>query len=407
MAFNIALSGLNAAMSDLDVIGHNIANASTTGFKSSRAEFVDLLASAGFVVSNLDPGDGVTLAAVRQQFSQGNITFTGNALDLAIGGQGFFSARDLNGAMTFTRAGAFGMDREGYVVTTSGARLQAFDVIDPAIPTFNSAGTVDLQLKSTEGPPEPTTRADIGINLQADAENLGAGAIDPADPDSYNYSTSFTIYDSLGVAHSASVYFRRTDNLQWDSTLVIDGDTAQTTTTNQLTFDAAGNLTSANPLSFGTFTPTNGADPINLNVDLSNATSFGSSFTVTSLSQDGFPAGRLSNLDIDDSGVVFARFSNGQSEPLGKIALAKFQNAQGLKAIGDTSWVESFASGQAVFGQPGGSGLGLIQSGSLESSNVNLSQELVNLIGAQRNFQASAQVISTADTLNQTLLNIR
>ena len=407
MAFNIALSGLNAAMSDLEITGNNIANASTTGFKSSRGEFVDLLASAGFVISNLDPGDGVTLAAVRQQFNQGNISFTGNALDLAISGQGFFAARDDTGANTYTRAGSFSLDRDGYVVTTTGARIQAFSVIDPTIPSFNSAGTEDLQLLSSEGSPNATTAATIGVNLQADAPILGPGAVDPVDSSTYNYSTSYTVYDSLGVSHSATAYFRQTASLQWDSRLVIDGDSAQTGTVQTLNFDSAGNLTTTTPLNYGTFSSANGSDPISMDIDLDDTTSFGTVFSVSNLAQDGFPPGRLSNVDIDESGIVFARFSNGQSQPLGKIALARFTNPQGLKAIGDSSWVESFSSGQVILGEPGGSGLGVINSGSLENSNVNLSAELVNLISAQRNFQANAQVISTADQLNQTLLNIR
>ncbi len=407
MAFNIALSGLNAAMSDLDITGHNIANASTTGFKTSRGEFVDLLASAGFVISSLDPGDGVRLASVNQQFSQGNIAFTGNALDLAISGQGFFSVRDPNGGTAFTRAGTFALDREGYVVNATGSRLQTFSVIDPTIPSFNSAGTTDLQLLSNEGPPSATTSATIGLNLQADATDLGAGAIDPTDSSTYNYSTSFTVYDSLGVSHSATVYFRKTADLTWDARLVLDGDAAQTTTVQTLNFDAAGNLTTGQPLNFGTFTPVNGANALTMDIDLGESTSFGSGFTVTNIFQDGYAAGRLSNVDIDEGGIVYARFSNGQSQPLGKIALARFPNPQGLRGVGDTSWVETFGSGQAILGEPGGAGLGVIQSGSLENSNVNLSEQLVNLINAQRNFQANAQVISTADQLNQTLLNIR
>ncbi len=407
MAFNIALSGLNAAMADLDITGNNIANASTNGFKSSRGEFVDLLASAGFVISSLDPGDGVQLAAVRQQFSQGNISFTGNALDLAISGGGFFSVRDPNGTAAYTRNGTFSVDRDGFVVAPSGARLQAFGVTDPAIPTFNSATTNDLQLLTTQGAPGATSEVDLALNLDTIDPILGPGAIDPADADTFDYSTTITVFDSLGESHSATVYFRQTAALTWDTRLVIDGDSAQTTALQTLNFDSQGNLITPQPLSYGAFTPTNGADPINFSLDLTDTTNLSGPSTVTSIAQNGFAAGRLSNIDIDETGIVFARFSNGQSEPLGRIALARFQNPQGLRAIGDTSWVESFASGPAILGDPGGAGLGLIQGGSVEQSNVNISEELVNLISAQRNFQANAQVISTADDLNQTLLNIR
>lgn len=407
MAFNIALSGLNAAMADLDITGNNIANASTNGFKSSRGEFVDLLASAGFVISSLDPGDGVRLAEVRQQFSQGNISFTGNALDLAISGGGFFSVRDESGAAAFTRNGSFSVDRDGFVVSPAGARLQSFSVTDPTVPTFNSASTVDLQLLSTQGAPNATTLVDLALNLDTLDPITGPGAIDPALASTYDYSTTLTVYDSLGEAHSATIYFRQTAALTFDTRMVIDDDVAQTTAVQTLNFDSQGALTTPQPLNYGAFTPVNGADPINFNLNLTNTTNLSGNSTVISIAQDGFAAGRLSNIDIDETGIVFARFSNGQSEPVGRIALARFQNPQGLRAVGDTSWVESFASGPAILGEAGGAGLGSIQGGSVESSNVNISEELVNLISAQRNFQANAQVISTADELNQTLLNIR
>ncbi|MFK7955617.1 MAG: flagellar hook protein FlgE [Lysobacterales bacterium] len=409
MAFNIALSGLNAAMADLDITGNNIANASTTGFKSSRGEFVDLLASAGFVISSLDPGDGVRLAEVRQQFSQGNISFTGNALDLAISGGGFFAVRDPNGASAFTRNGTFSVDRDGFVVNPSGARLQAFDVIDSSLPTFNSASTNDLQLLTTQGAPQATTQVNLALNIDPRDPPFISTPIDPELPATYDYSTTVTVYDSLGETHAATVYFQQTSELNFTSRLVIDGLDDQTIDPGNFEFNSNGELSVPDPatINYGTFTPSNGAEPLNIVFNFADTTNLAGSSTVNSISQDGFAAGRLSNIDIDESGIVFARFSNGQSDPLGRIALARFQNPQGLRAVGDTQWVESFASGPSILGEPGGAGLGSIQGGSVESSNVNISEELVNLISAQRNFQANAQVISTADELNQTLLNIR
>ncbi len=407
MSFNIALSGLNAALSDLEITSNNIANASTTGFKFSRGEFVDLYASAGFVISSIDPGDGVQLGAVKQQFSQGNVAFTGNGLDLALNGVGFFKVRDPGGSTLYTRAGAFGVDREGYVVNATNSRLQVFDVVSEDPLQFNQASTVDLLLQTGEGPPRATDLVTMGFNLRSDTPDLGPGTIDPTIPSTYSYSTSLTTYDSLGVSHTSTVYFRRTADLTWETRLVIDGDEAQTPDIVTLNFDSAGNLTTPQPVSFGTFTPANGADPLDIQFDLSNATSFGGTFAINGITQDGFTTGRLSNVDIDETGVAFARFSNGQSKALGRVALAKFPNEQGLRPVGDGSWVESFASGQVLLGEAGNSGLGFIQSGSLENSNVNLSEQLVNLINSQRNFQANAQVITTADQLNQTLLNIR
>ena len=407
MSFNVALSGLNASISDLEITSHNIANANTTGFKFSRPEFVDLYASAGFIISSIDPGDGVQLSAVRQQFSQGNVAFTGNGLDLAINGRGFFRLRDSGGSVQYTRAGAFGVDREGYVVNAQNSRLQVFDVVSEEPLQFNQAATVDLLLATSEGPPQATSTVDMSFNLQADSPDLGAGVIDPNDPDTYSYSTSLTVYDSLGVAHTSTVFFRRTGDLTWDARMTLDADEAQTTDVINLQFDAIGNLTTAMPVSFGSFQPVNGADPLDLSFDMRKATSYGSGFSINSIIQDGFTTGRLSNVDIDETGVAFARFSNGQSKALGRVALAKFPNEQGLRPIGDSAWVESFASGQVLLGEAGNSGLGFVQSGSLENSNVNLSEQLVNLINAQRNFQANAQVITTNDQLNQTLLNIR
>lgn len=407
MSFNVALSGLNASIKDLEITSHNIANANTTGFKYSRGEFVDLYASAGFVISSIDPGDGVQLSAVRQQFAQGNVAFTGNGLDLAINGRGFFKLRDASGGVNYTRAGAFGVDREGYVVNSQSSRLQVFDVVSEDPLQFNQAATVDLLLASSEGPPQATTTVDMAFNLRADSPDLGPGAIDPADSDTYSYSTSLTTYDSLGVAHTGTVYFRRTGNLTWDARMTLDGDDTQTTNVITLEFDGAGNLTTAMPVTFGSFTAANGADPLDLTFDMREATSFGSPFSINSITQDGFTTGRLSNVDIDETGVAFARFTNGQSKALGRVALAKFPNEQGLRPVGDSAWVESFASGQVLLGEAGNSGLGFLQSGSLENSNVNLSEQLVNLINAQRNFQANAQVITTNDQLNQTLLNIR
>jgi len=407
MSFRIALSGLNAAQSSLDVTANNIANANTTGFKQSRTEFTDVYATAFGSIGSLDTGAGVRLASVSPLFNQGNIDFTGNALDLAVNGQGFFVLDD-QGTNIYSRAGAFQVDRDGYVVNVAGQRLQAYPALNTSGNAFSTAALGDLQLIASNTPPSPTTSAELSLNLDAGSTQLGAGAIDPADPTTFNYSTSMTTYDSVGQPHTTSLFFRKIDTTtrSWDVRVVTDGDMTQSTTVQNLTFDSLGQLSTAQPVNFGTYDPGNGAAVMNVDFDFSGATQYGSSFAVNSLFQDGFTTGRLSGLDIDDSGVVLARFSNGQSSALGKVALADFPNTQGLTPLGDSTWGESYKAGDRRLGEPGAGNFGFLQSGALESSNVEITEQLVDLISAQRSFQANAQVISAADTLTQTVINI-
>ena len=407
MSFRIALSGLAASQATLDVTANNIANANTTGFKQSRAEFTDVYATAFGSIGSLDTGAGVRLASVTSQFNQGNIDFTGNSLDLAINGEGFFALSD-QGSSVYSRAGAFSVDRDGYVVNVTGQRLQAYPALDPRGANFSTASLGDLQLNASDAAPQPSTAADIALNLQADATELGAGAIDVTDAATYNYSTSVTTYDSLGQGHTSSLYFRKTDTAarSWDVRMVTDGDDTQTTNVQTLNFDDLGQLTSPQPVNFGAYDPGNGAAQMNVDYDFTGTSQYGSSFAVNSLFQDGFSTGRLSGLDISDSGVVQARFSNGQTTALGKVALANFSNPQGLTPLGDSTWGDSFSAGDRRLGEPGAGNFGFLQSGALESSNVEITEELVNLITAQRSFQSNAQVISAADTITQTIMNI-
>jgi flagellar hook protein FlgE len=405
MPFRTALSGLNAASADLRVTGNNIANAGTTGFKESRAEFADVFATAYSGISNTAIGAGVKLAAVTQQFSQGNIDFTGNNLDLALSGKGFFTLSD-NGTLSYSRAGAFQIDRDGYVVNAAGSRLQAYPVQDPQLGTFNTGTLGDLQLSTTAAPPKATDRVEAVFNLQANPQDLSAIPFDPADPSSYNYSTSLTVYDSLGEAHIGTLFFRNVGPLSWDAHLAVDGTSVGGGQT--LQFAADGSLTSpTTDVNFGAFAPTNGANPLDMAFDFTAATQYGTANNVTTLNQDGYASGRLTGVDISNEGVVFARFTNGQSLALGQVAVASFANPQGLQQAGNNAWLASFAAGQPVYGVAGNGDLGSLQSGGLEASNVDIATQLVNLITAQRNFQANAQVISTADAVTQTIINIR
>lgn len=541
MSFRIALSGLNAASTDLNVTAHNIANVNTTGFKRSRAEFADVYATSTFGLSRNATGTGVRTANIAQQFGQGNIDFTDNSLDMAISGLGFFTLSQ-NGSFVYTRAGNFATDREGYVVAPNGARLQAYA---PSIggTGFDTGRLTDLRLSTADNPPAPTTRATIGSNLPANALPPPVAVFDPDDPNSYNHTTSVTVYDSLGVSHVATFYYVRdagtpavptdsvasgaytqaasgtaTDAFQFriDGNLVSDrlvgdatdanldadiaafvagsgglytvtgsvaggdlvisrtdgqdmtiatsfsdgigstapavgptsggtfagagfvgthtGGTPAVPAPNAWTLHAyitdstnAGNRTALGTINLqysdagalvspgapyivnlpGAFTPGTGAAPINLSLDLSESSQYGERFSISRLVQDGYATGRLTGIEVSEEGIVFARYSNGQSTGLGQVAMTNFANPQALQKLGDTQWGETFESGNPIRGFAGSSSFGTLQSGALEASNVDLTEQLVNMITAQRNFQANAQMIQTSDQVTQTIINLR
>lgn len=405
MTFRLALSGLNAAQSDLSVTANNIANSSTTGFKRSRAEFSELFAVSPQGVATLAAGNGVRVSDISQQFGQGNIDFTDNNLDLAISGPGFFTLSD-SGSLAYTRAGAFKTDAAGYVVNSQGQRLQVYPPITGG--GFNTGSLADLRMITSESAPSATSNVEMLMNLPSDATVPANATFDPADPTSFNRATSLTVYDSLGAAHTGTMYFIKTANPgEWASRFYIDG-TAVGGPQN-LAFDNLGAMTTpvSGQIAFPAYTPATGAAPMNVTLDFSGATQYGSTFSVSNITQDGYTTGRLIGMDIDKTGVVQARFTNGRSIQLGQVALSTFSNPNGLQQLADTSWAETFSSGQALRGQAGNSGVGLIQSGALEASNVDITTQLVNMITAQRNFQANAQMISTSDSITQTIINIR
>ncbi|MFQ5610385.1 MAG: flagellar hook protein FlgE, partial [Woeseiaceae bacterium] len=273
---------------------------------------------------------------------------------------------------------------------------------------FKTGTPVDLQLTTGANPPSASTRADFGINLPANASVPVNPVFDPADPSSFNHTTSVTVYDSLGASHTATVYFIKDPAVNtWNTEVQIGG--TPVAGASQIIFNPDGSLNTpaGGLMPLAPFTPGTGAADINLSLDFASATQFGSNFGVNSLSQDGFTTGRLTGVSVDAEGIVFARFTNGQSTSLGKLALANFVNPQGLQQIGDTAWAESFQSGSALLGEAGTASFGSIQSGALEASNVDLTAQLVQMITAQRNFQANAQMISTADAVTQTVINIR
>ena len=324
----------------------------------------------------------------------------------AAGGRAGRFARGDGDALVVRVAGAFGVDNQGYVVNAQGARLQAYPYAGSGL--FNTGTPQDLQLTTGANPPSPTTRAAFGINLPANAPVPVNPVFDPADPSSFNHTTSVTVYDSLGAAHTATVYFIKdaAPNV-WNTQVQIDGNTVGAATPITFANDGSLQAPAGGLIALPPSTPGTGAADIAMSLDFGTATQFGDNFGVNSLSQDGFTTGRLTGVSVDAEGIVFARFTNGQSTSLGKLALANFVNPQGLQQIGDTAWAESFQSGDALLGEAGTASFGNIQSGALEASNVDLTAQLVNMITAQRNFQANAQMISTADTVTQTVINIR
>jgi flagellar hook protein FlgE len=410
MSFNTALSGLRAASQDLSVTGNNIANASTTGFKESRAEFGDVYANSILGTGARTPGSGVLVNQIAQQFGQGNINITNNSLDLAINGSGFFILND-QGSQTYTRAGAFGLDNQGYIVSSNNARLQGF-AASPSGQILSGALS-DLRIQTSDISPNATSEVDLRFNLDSGSSVPGTAVFDPTDPTSYNWSTAASVFDSLGNPHTLTTYYVKSavvpvgGGTNWTVHSSLD-NSATTNTLGTLTFSTAGALTAPVPASLNDAWPApGGAAAMSFGVNFSGSTQFGTDFTVNALSQDGYAPGRLAGVNIDDTGVVFARYTNGQALTLGQLALANFANPQGLAPVGNTSWVESFDSGQPVIGAPQSGSRGSVQAGALEDSNVDISSQLVNLILAQRNYQANAKTIETDNAVTQTIINLR
>jgi flagellar hook protein FlgE len=404
-SFDIALSGLTAASSDLDVTANNVANSNTVGFKESRAEFADVFAAGAVNLNTSAVGEGVRLSTTAQQFTQGNISTSGSNLDLAISGDGFFTLQDPSNGVVYTRNGQFSEDKNGNVVTATGQALQVY----PPTTTggFNTGALTDLNLQTAQSTPLATTGGTVILNLPAGTKPPTGGAFDPTNPATYNQSTSTTVFDSLGNSFPATFFFSQTATPGlWNVNMTVNG--VLNGTTNQLQFSATGAVTppAAGALNFPGFAPGDGAAPMNMTFNFAQSTQFGGGFGVSSIIQNGFATGQLSTVSIDPTGVVSAVYTNGRSTQLGQLALANFPDPQGLKQLGDTNWAETFSSGTHISGTAGSAGFGSVQSGALEASNVDLTTELVNMITAQRAFQANAQVITTANQLSQTVINI-
>ncbi len=406
MSFRISLSGMNAASADLNITSNNIANANTSGFKQSRGEFGDVFAVSAYGLSSNAIGAGARLQRVAQQFGQGNVDFTGKSLDMALSGQGFFTL-SANGVTSYSRAGNFGADREGYVVNPAGQRLQVF-LPNASGEGFDTGRMGDLRLATGDSPPLATSEVEVGLNLPGNASAPAVSPFDANDPTTYNHTTSVTVYDSLGAAHSQSLYFVKTANPnEWQVHTQIDGNDVGAAQTLQYSDNGALTAPATGTIALPAYTPPGGAAPMSVSLQLGTSTQYGNAFGVSALVQDGHATGRLSTVEVSPEGVVSARYSNGESIPLGQVALTNFANPQGLQPLGDNGWAETYESGDPRRGAAGSSEFGLVQGGALEASNVDLTEQLVNMITAQRNFQANAQMIQTQDQITQTVINIR
>ena len=420
MGFQQGLSGLNASSKNLEVIGNNVANANTFGAKASRAEFADMYANAIGAGSATQIGIGTTLGAVAQQFTQGNITATENPLDLAINGAGFFQVTDGSAAPQYTRNGQFKVDRDGFIVNNQLQRLMGYPA--DASGSIMAGAATALQMPTAGITPAPTTRIAMELNLDARSQVTvpSAGApIDFADPDTYNNATSVTVYDAKGQDVALTYYFQKAATDTWNVYITANGTPLATAggfpaASTQFTFPPNGGKPTApvGTVSLDIPSVTNGVGAITVPIpavalDVSGATQYGSQFGVTDLSQDGYAAGQLIGVQFEDNGIITARYSNGQSKPAGQVEVATFRNPQGLQSVGGNAWIRTFASGDPIVGVPGNGNLGALQSGALEESNVDLTAELVDMITAQRVYQANAQTIKTQDQVLQTIVNLR
>lgn len=411
MGFQSGLSGLNAAAKNLDVIGNNVANAGTVGFKGSRAVFSDVFASSLTGAGTGQIGIGSKVGKIQQEFTQGNVSVTNNPLDAAINGGGFFRLSQ-NGTVTYSRNGQFHLDNAGFIVNADGLQVTGYpvDAAGNIIPSAPQA----LALPSSDISPRATTDFDATLNLDSRSTAI-AVPFSATDPSTYSSSTSGTVYDSLGNPHIFAMYFVKTATAgQWSLQGTVDGGPVAAVNLGAgagnpatLNFSNSGALTTAMPLTVN-LTLTSGAiSPLTFDFDMTGATQFGSDFGISALAQDGYASGRLTGFNIGADGIIIGRYSNGQAAQLGQIVLANFSNPGGLRALGNNQWEETSESGLAVVGQPLSGTLGALQSAAVEDSNVDLTQELVNMITAQRVYQANAQSIKTLDQILQTLVNLR
>lgn len=407
MSFQHGLSGLSAAAAQLDVIGNNVANSNTVGFKQGQAKFADVYASSLNGAGGAQIGIGVKLAGVVQQFSQGKITATENSLDIAINGNGFFRMSN-NGSITYSRNGQFQQDKSGYIVNATGARLTGYTADSTG--ALSTAAPAELQISTADRAPQTTSAVNALLNLDSRQAVLPSAGFTLTDPTTFHHSTSVSIYDSLGNPHALSTYYLKTVPGSWDVFAAVDGTQIGAGPVGTLNFNPDGSIntgTTTLPFSTAAAVTTGATSPFAFSIGFSETTQFGSGFSVNSLNQDGFSSGRLTGFNITNDGTIQGRYTNGRSAVLGKVVIASFANPQGLEALGNNAYAESASSGDPLVGTPGTGTLGVLQSSAVEDSNVDLTSELVNMLTAQRVYQSNAQTIKTQDAMLQTLINLR
>ncbi len=428
MGFAQGVSGLSTSAANLDVIGNNIANSGTIGFKSGSVQFSDVFAGSRI-------GLGTQVAGVAQNFTQGAVQTSTRVLDVAItNGDGFFRLASPGGEIAYSRNGQFNVDKDGFLVNGSGLRLTGYQV--GANGAVAGGAPAALQLPTTPMAPNATTAIAAKFNLDSRV-TAPAGTFDAADSTTYNYANSVTVYDSLGNSHDLTTFFAKTADNKWDMYATADGlpldadgkivaattppaapatSVALTTgaiefdTSGKMVVDAGGILTApvGGKVTFTGLDFSNGSEEMEFDMNITGTTQFGNDNNVNKLTQDGFTAGVLTSYAINEDGTVTGKYSNEQTNTLGQIVLSSFINPNGLQSKGDSVWAETSASGQPLTGTPGsGTKLGALTSGALESSNIDLTSELVNLIIAQRTYQANAQTVKTQDQVMQTLINMR
>jgi flagellar hook protein FlgE len=445
MGFQQGLSGLNVAARNLEVIGNNVANTGTYGAKAARAEFADMYAAALNGAGSNNIGIGATVGSVAQQFTQGNITTTDNPMDLAINGGGFFQLSDGKNPTMYSRNGQFKLNRDGFIVNNEGHKLLGYQADNQG--TVVQAQASPLRLPTSGIEPNQTDVITLEMTFDSRAAIASGGAVNFNDPTSYNFATSQTAYDLKGQNIGLTYYMRKTSADNWDMYVTANGASIQTdgsgapTRVASLTFPAAGGAPTTNNAGpaqgdAGTITTYDGdGNPIattgggiftlpdipsvamatgamtevvsGVSFNLAGSAEYGTSFGVTNLAQTGYAPGQLSSITVEQNGIVMARYSNGQSKPAGQVELATFRNPQGLQPLGGNEWASTYGSGDPITGVPGDGNMGVLQSGALEESNVDLTGELVNMMVAQRTYQANAQTIKTEDQVLQTLVNLR
>jgi flagellar hook protein FlgE len=429
MSFYTSLSGLQASQSEMATISHNLANVSTNGFKKSRTDFADVIASSVSLAPAQQVGSGVMVKGNRQQFGQGNLIQSANALDLAVSGDGFFAVKPDAGSATvnYTRNGSFLVDANNNVTDANGNFLQVYPVDGSGNVIQSSMNTLqNLTLPATSGIVKATETVTLGVNLNAKTAVPATTPFNRFDVSSYNQTTTTSVYDAQGNPMMMTSYYVRdtapkpstagaADDLSstWsvysfvgDQAMTVGGSGTGGSKSVQLTFDSTGKLGATPATKFDAFTPSSGSAQA-ISLDLAASTQTSAPFKLASQAQDGLAVGQLQGVTVDDAGIVKASFSNGDTKALGQVALVNFSNPSGLRQIGDSGWASTGVSGNPIAGSAGQKGLGNLMSGTIERSNVDITEELVNLIAAQRNFQANSKALDTASQISQTIFNIR